>query len=102
MQSDANGKAPNYEGLQYSNGEAPYELFKTVQYPMDASASIRQYKDFQLFHRLEEQGIAVELPWNKVSALFNQARLLEQLYDTETASIFYRLILFKVSKSVSI
>lgn len=63
---------------------------------MDASASIRQYKDFQLFQRLEEQGIAVELPWNKVSPLFNQARLLEQLYDTETACIFYRLILFKV------
>ncbi|XP_019173457.1 PREDICTED: protein CTR9 homolog [Ipomoea nil] len=95
LQSDANGKAPNDEVLQHSNGEGPCELFKTVQYPMDASASIRQYKDFQLFRRLEEQGIAVELPWNKVSPLFNQARLLEQLYDTETASIFYRLILFK-------
>ncbi|XP_059634757.1 protein CTR9 homolog [Cornus florida] len=62
---------------------------------IDAGASINQYKDMQLFHRLELAGIIVELPWNKISTLFNMARLLEQLHDTERASILYRLILFK-------
>ncbi|VFQ81333.1 unnamed protein product [Cuscuta campestris] len=95
LQSDANVNVPNCEGLQHSNGEVSCNLFKSVLYPMDASASIHQYKDIQMFCKLEEQGIAVELPWNKVTVLFNHARLLEQLYDTETASIFYRLILFK-------
>ncbi|CAH9084050.1 unnamed protein product [Cuscuta europaea] len=95
LQSDAYVDTSNCEGLQHSNGEVSCDLIKSVQYPVDASASMRQYKDIQFFCRLEEQGIAVELPWNKVSVLFNNARLLEQLYDTETASIFYRLILFK-------
>lgn len=61
----------------------------------DASASIHNYKDMQLFHRLEEGSVQVELPWDKVTALFNLARLHEQLHNTGTASIFYRLILFK-------
>ncbi|MCD7447165.1 Protein CTR9, partial [Datura stramonium] len=86
---------PTSEGLLYPNGEVQSDVFKSAQYPIDASASVQQYKHFQLFHRLEEQGSTVELPWNKVSTLFNMARLLEQLHDTETASIFYRLILFK-------
>ncbi|KAH7572071.1 hypothetical protein ACOSP7_015084 [Xanthoceras sorbifolium] len=64
-------------------------------YAIDASASILQYKDMQLFRRLEEDGHSVELPWNKVTVLFNLARLLEQLNNTEAASILYRLILFK-------
>ncbi|XP_019236499.1 PREDICTED: protein CTR9 homolog, partial [Nicotiana attenuata] len=94
---DAKGQSddPTSEGHLYSNGEARSDMFKSAQYPIDACESVQQYKDFQLFHRLEEQGISVELPWNKVSTLFNMARLLEQLHDTETASIFYRLILFK-------
>ncbi|XP_009800504.1 protein CTR9 homolog [Nicotiana sylvestris] len=94
---DAKGQSddPTSEGHLYSNGEARSDMFKSAQYPINASESVQQYKDFQLFHRLEEQGISVELPWNKVSTLFNMARLLEQLHDTETASIFYRLILFK-------
>nr|XP_009596804.1 protein CTR9 homolog isoform X1 [Nicotiana tomentosiformis] len=94
---DAKGESddPISEGHLYSNGEARSDMFKSAQYPINASESVQQYKDFQLFHRLEEQGISVELPWNKVSTLFNMARLLEQLHDTETASIFYRLILFK-------
>jgi RNA polymerase-associated protein CTR9 len=50
----------------------------------------------QLFHRLEDGGRHVELPWNKVTPLFNLARLQEQLNNAETASILYRLILFKV------
>ncbi|PRQ46953.1 putative 43kDa postsynaptic protein [Rosa chinensis] len=62
---------------------------------VDDDASIFQYKDMQIFHQLEKEGHLVELPWNKVTTLFNLARLLEQLHNTETASIFYRLILFK-------
>ncbi|CAI0387866.1 unnamed protein product [Linum tenue] len=61
----------------------------------DAGASILQYKVVQLFNRLEADGVEVELPWNKVTPLFNLARLLEQLHNTGTAGIFYRLILFK-------
>lgn len=95
LDAKARSDDPTSEGLLYPNGEVQSDLFKSAQYPIDASASVRQYKDFQLFHRLEEQGSSVELPWNKVSTLFNMARLLEQLHDTETASIFYRLILFK-------
>lgn len=71
-------------------------LINSALYPIDASSSLHQPRDFQLFHRLEEQGTSVELPWNKVSTLFNFARVLEQMHDTEMASIFYRLILFKV------
>ncbi|KAK9275357.1 hypothetical protein L1049_022621 [Liquidambar formosana] len=68
---------------------------RAKSYAIDASASTHQYKDMQLFHQLEEDGASVELPWNKVTALFNLARLLEQLHNTNTASILYRLILFK-------
>ncbi|KAH0654437.1 hypothetical protein KY290_032719 [Solanum tuberosum] len=95
LDAKARSDDPTSGGLLYPNGEAQSDLLKSAQYPIDASASVRQYKDLQLFHRLEEQGSTVELPWNKVSTLFNMARLLEQLHDTETASIFYRLILFK-------
>lgn len=63
---------------------------------IDANATISQYKDMGIFHHLEKEGHLVELPWDKVTALFNLARLLEQLHITETASILYRLILFKV------
>ncbi|KAM1173948.1 hypothetical protein TB2_026133 [Malus domestica] len=62
---------------------------------IDANATISQYKDMGIFHHLEKEGHLVELPWDKVTALFNLARLLEQLHITETASILYRLILFK-------
>ncbi|RWW04525.1 hypothetical protein GW17_00032243 [Ensete ventricosum] len=55
-----------------------------------------QYKDFSLFHQLEEDGSCIELPSSKVTTLFNYARLLEQVNDTEKASNMYRLILFKV------
>ncbi|KAG6432444.1 hypothetical protein SASPL_104020 [Salvia splendens] len=66
-----------------------------VRYPVDASSVIRQYKDLTLFQRLEEQGLSVELPWDKVSVLFNLARVLEQLHNTESASTFYRMIMYK-------
>ncbi|KAM7256308.1 hypothetical protein ACFE04_012049 [Oxalis oulophora] len=61
----------------------------------DASASILHYKDMQIFKRLEENGQEVELPWNKVTIVFNLARLFEQLLYTQKASILYRLILYK-------
>lgn len=54
----------------------------------------------RLFHRLEEDGLPVQLPWNKVTVLFNLARLLEQMHNGNTASLLYRLILFKVCISV--
>lgn len=62
----------------------------------DAAASILQFKDMQLFHDLECNGHQVEIPWDKVTVLFNLARLLEQLNKSGTASVLYRLILFKV------
>ncbi|KAJ8641267.1 hypothetical protein MRB53_017961 [Persea americana] len=62
---------------------------------MDSRDSTDQYKDMKLFHQLEEDGFSLELPWDKVTTLFNHARLLEQLHDTEKANILYRLILFK-------
>ncbi|XP_052181435.1 protein CTR9 homolog [Diospyros lotus] len=68
---------------------------KAQPYPIDANASIVQYKDMQFFHRLEGDGSSVEVPWNKISILFNLARLFEQLHNFEGASILYRLILFK-------
>lgn len=66
----------------------------------DASESILQYKDMQFFQRLEDNGRHVELPWDKVTPIFNLARLQEQLHNPETAGILYRLILFKVVASV--
>lgn len=63
---------------------------------MDSAACAVKYKDIKLFQLLEADGYSLELPWYKVSALFNFARLLEQLHNTEKASILYRLIIFKV------
>ncbi|XP_077240968.1 binding protein [Tasmannia lanceolata] len=67
---------------------------------VDSGASTVQYKDMKLFHQLEEDGVSLELPWDKVTTLFNHARLLEQLHDAEKASILYRLILFKYPEYV--
>ncbi|KAK4479038.1 hypothetical protein RD792_014549 [Penstemon davidsonii] len=85
--SDSYGEAPN--SRKRSN------LINSEQYPIDASTTTHQYKDLKLFHRLEEQGISIEVPWDKVSTLFNLARVLEQRHNSESASILYRLILFK-------
>ncbi|GKV17906.1 hypothetical protein SLEP1_g28360 [Rubroshorea leprosula] len=68
---------------------------KLNPYVIGAGPSILDCKDVQLFHRFEEDGHSVELHWNKVTPLFNMARLQEQLHNTDTACIFYRLILFK-------
>ncbi|KAL1363930.1 protein CTR9 homolog [Arachis hypogaea] len=61
----------------------------------DIATSTLQFKDMQLFHKLESTGHHIDLPWDKVTVLFNLARLLEQLNDSGTASILYRLILFR-------
>jgi RNA polymerase-associated protein CTR9 len=58
-----------------------------------------QYKDQSFFHQLEEEGLALELHSNKVTPLFNYARLLEELHDIVRASLFYRFIIFKVLPS---
>lgn len=57
--------------------------------------SVLGYKDTGIFHRLIESGHSVDVPWNKVTTLFNLARLLEQIHKTEAATFMYRLILFK-------
>lgn len=75
---------------------------KVNAHVLDGISSIHLYQNMQIFHKLEEHGYCVELPWNKVTVLFNLARLLEQLHNTETASLFYRLILFKVGMNVLI
>lgn len=62
----------------------------------ETGVSVQGYKDTGIFHRLIENGHSVDVPWNKVTTLFNMARLLEQLHKTETATFLYRLILFKV------
>lgn len=54
-------------------------------------------RELGLFHQLEEDGEPLDLPWDKVTTLFNYGRLLEQRHDTGMASIFYRFIIFKVS-----
>ena len=64
---------------------------------MDAVSTLLQYKDVRIFHHLEEEGNSVELPWNKVSTVFNFARLLEESRKTLSAILLYRLILFKAS-----
>ncbi|MCL7045307.1 hypothetical protein MKW94_011606 [Papaver nudicaule] len=63
-------------------------------------ACTHRYNDMQIFQQLEDSGVSVELPWNKVTTLFNQARLLEQLHETEKAAILYRLILYKYPEYV--
>ncbi|KAJ8435852.1 hypothetical protein Cgig2_029607 [Carnegiea gigantea] len=64
---------------------------------VDAVSALLQYKDVHMFHRLVEEVNSVELPWNKVSTVFNLARLLEESRKTLSAILLYRLILFKVS-----
>ena len=51
----------------------------------------------RIFHRLEEGGNSVELPWKKVTTVFNLARSLEESRKTLSAILLYLLMLFKVS-----
>lgn len=55
-----------------------------------------QYKDQSFFHQLEEEGVPLELHSNKVTTLFNYARLLEERHDSVRASLFYHFLIFKV------
>lgn len=95
--AETNGEARSHDEQRSPNRRAQANLINSTRYPVDASSVVRQYKDVQLFQRLEGQGLSVELPWDKVSALFNLARVLEQLHNTESASTFYRMIIYKVS-----
>lgn len=54
----------------------------------------------QLFSSLEEEGVLIEVPAEKVTLLFNLARLHEQLHETGKATVLYQLILFKHPKYV--
>lgn len=63
---------------------------------MDAVSALLQYKEVQIFRRLEEEGNNMELPWNKVSTIFNLARLFEESHQTLSSILLYRLILYKV------
>jgi RNA polymerase-associated protein CTR9 len=56
----------------------------------------------QLFSSLEEEGILIEVPAEKVTLLFNLARLHEQLHETGKATVLYQLILFKVHEYAEI
>uniref|UniRef100_A0A803M8G3 Uncharacterized protein n=1 Tax=Chenopodium quinoa TaxID=63459 RepID=A0A803M8G3_CHEQI len=73
---------------------------KENNYVVDAFTALVQYKDVQIFHRLEEEGSSVELPWSKVSTIFNLARLLEESHKTLSAILLYRLILYKYPEYV--
>jgi RNA polymerase-associated protein CTR9 len=55
-----------------------------------------QYMDQTFFHQLEEH-MPVELPCDKVTTLFNYARLLQELRDSVKTSLLYRLIILKYS-----
>ncbi|KAL2624333.1 hypothetical protein R1flu_008578 [Riccia fluitans] len=47
------------------------------------------------FEQLEEEGLSLEVPGEKVTVLFNLARLYEQQYETQKAIILYQLIVYK-------
>ncbi|BBN12945.1 RNA polymerase-associated protein CTR9 [Marchantia polymorpha subsp. ruderalis] len=47
------------------------------------------------FEHLEEEGLSLELPAEKVTVLFNLARLHEQQHETQKAVILYQLIIHK-------
>ncbi|CAK9141000.1 unnamed protein product [Ilex paraguariensis] len=82
-------KSEHVEGAQFNH------TGKSVFRPIAARLSILKFTHMQVFQQLEENGIAVELPCDKISTLFNLARLLEQSHNTEAACILYQLILFK-------
>ncbi|GKA65321.1 protein CTR9 [Tanacetum coccineum] len=85
-----------------SIGASDDPIQKALNQPMDASVAARMYKDMQLFQDIEKAGVAVELPWDKITTLSNLARLFEQLHKTETASLLYRLILFKIRDALEV
>ncbi|KAL3681937.1 hypothetical protein R1sor_024893 [Riccia sorocarpa] len=47
------------------------------------------------FEQLEEEGLSLEVPGEKVTVLFNLARAYEQLHETQKAILLYQLILYK-------
>lgn len=59
------------------------------------SVDVSPIEDNELFRSLEDKGISLDIPAEKVTVLFNLARLHEQLHETGKASVLYRLILYK-------
>ncbi|KAK4754413.1 hypothetical protein SAY87_002517 [Trapa incisa] len=86
------------QSLKEAVGEGVWISFiegKIKPKAIDAAESVHLYRDVRIFTELEEDNVPLELPWNKVTALFNLARLLEQIHKTEPASLLYRLIVYK-------
>ncbi|XP_078429953.1 binding protein [Wolffia australiana] len=82
-------------------GEGAWQVvisWETGSSSADIGASILQYREMKPFQQLEKDGVSLDLPWEKVTALFNYARLLEEQHHAEKASILYRFILFKYPK----
>ncbi|XP_020260764.1 protein CTR9 homolog isoform X2 [Asparagus officinalis] len=69
---------------------------------VDCSTFSMQYRDLSPFHQLKEDGASLNLPWDKVTILFNYSTLLEKLHDTEKASILYQFLLFKIGDALRI
>ncbi|KAJ3682862.1 hypothetical protein LUZ60_013089 [Juncus effusus] len=57
--------------------------------------NILNLRDLSAFRQLEEEGISLDLPWDKVTTLFNYARLLEHRHDISKATSLYQFIVFK-------
>ncbi|KAG0580584.1 hypothetical protein KC19_4G184500 [Ceratodon purpureus] len=68
--------------MEYSGGHRSVDVVSAIE-------------DDELFRRLEEEGVSLDVPAEKVTVLFNLARLHEQLHETGKASVLYRLILYK-------
>ncbi|KAG0578736.1 hypothetical protein KC19_4G046400 [Ceratodon purpureus] len=68
--------------IEYSEGHRSVDVVSPIE-------------DDELFRSLEEDGVSLDVPAEKVTVLFNLARLHEQLHETGKASVLYRLILYK-------
>ncbi|URE20729.1 RNA polymerase-associated protein CTR9 [Musa troglodytarum] len=89
-------KAHSYYNLARSYHSKAFTELGDLLISSDAGAAL------DVFKTLEEDGSCIELPWNKVTTLFNYARLLEQVNDTGKASNMYRLILFKITDALKV
>lgn len=72
------------EGIwtEYSEGHRSVDVVSPIE-------------DNELFRKLEAEGVSLDVPAEKVTVLFNLARLHEQLHETGKASVLFRLILYK-------
>ncbi|EFJ08114.1 hypothetical protein SELMODRAFT_161156, partial [Selaginella moellendorffii] len=83
------------EGAYYEAlGEGPWKEFNENNFSTITGGD-GPLEKFDVFQRIEEQGTSLDIPAEKVTVLFNLARLFEQLHETEKANLLYQLILFK-------